>query len=84
MTIKTDGGPAFPMPGYLDEEGSRVWGISKRDWFAAQALNGILAHPDYGRDGEEGDFLHSEGPRRAAQWAYSLADAMLEARVRRL
>lgn len=74
--MKTDGGPAFPMPGYVDAEGSQVWGISKRDWFAAQALTGILAH-DFG---DVGDYLHSKGPIDAARWAYLVADAMLEAR----
>ena len=75
--MKTDGGPAFPMPDYLDEEGSRVWGISKRDWFAAQALNAILARSDF-RDG--GDRFHDEGPEVAAERAYLMADAMLAVR----
>lgn len=76
--MKTDGGPAFPMPGHVDAEGSLVWGLSQRDWFAGQALSGIIAH-DFGADG---DFLHSEGPRGAARWAYLMADAMLEARAK--
>lgn len=80
MTIKTDGGPAFPMPGYVDAEGSRVWGISQRDWFAGQALSGLIAR-DYG---PSGCFANPEGSKHAAHWTYEIADAMLEARVRRL
>ena len=34
---KSDGGPAFPATGY----GPR--GLSVRDWFAGQALTGIMA-----------------------------------------
>lgn len=73
--MKTDGGPAFPMPDYLDIEGGRIWGVSKRDWFAAQALTGILWHQI--NDGR--DFLCNDGPMRAASWAYYMADAMIAA-----
>ena len=90
MSTKDNGGSAFPtrfithntfvsdahgvgtaVPVYSDAPG-----MSLRDWFAGQALAGLLAstaHPD------------STGPDCASQssWAaqaYSLADAMIEAR----
>lgn len=47
-------------------------GVTLRDFFAAQALQGILA----GRSGDPEDDL-------VAQWAYALADAMLAQRQRR-
>ena len=60
-----DGGPAFPAP--YNNDGV---GMSLRDWFAGQALAGLLA----GR-GSAGD--------KAPNWAngsYAIADAMLKAR----
>lgn len=40
-TPRNDGGSAFPVPYYADGDGRR--GMSLRDYFAAQALAGILA-----------------------------------------
>lgn len=79
MTIKTDGGPAFPMPEYLDIEGSRVWGISQRDYFAGKALHSVIltCANDTREEGETHESMF-------AKKAYAIADAMLEARVRRL
>lgn len=37
-----DGGPAFPNK---DELGSMIPGMSLRDWFAGQALAGIMSNP---------------------------------------
>jgi hypothetical protein len=74
-----DGGPAFPQPNhFVENSDGRVvarWcmqdsGMSLRDWFAGQALAGLLA----GR-GSTGD--------KAPNWAngsYAIADAMLKAR----
>lgn len=45
----------------------RFTGMTLRDWFAGQAL----AH----------NYTENEGdPNKAAEWAYQLADAMIEAR----
>jgi hypothetical protein len=78
-----DGGPAFPTVAtatthgfYADGQpcmthyGSRS-GISVRDYFAAKALQGLLA--DSEREGTWSEF---------AEDAYSCADAMLKARER--
>jgi hypothetical protein len=58
MTDKKDGGPAFPTQDYD--------GMSLRDWFAGQALNGLISASDN---------LEDLGP--AVRLAYQLADDML-------
>jgi len=50
-------------------------GMSLRDWFAGQALVGLMAHSF--DDGS--DFLHDAGPAAAAYQAYRMADAMIAA-----
>jgi len=74
MTNANDGGPAFP---FKDEDGQGGFhqnpGMTLRDWFAGQAVNGILLDPQHG-DQAQGN------PGQAAIWAYSVADAMLAAR----
>ncbi len=39
-----DGGPAFPIAMHYDFE--NYAGMSLRDWFAGQALSGMMAHKD--------------------------------------
>lgn len=68
-----DGGSAFPgQP--KDAQGYPIapmeYGMSLRDWFAGQALTGLLpqpAEPEY-------------GPLHFAKASYAMADAMIEAR----
>lgn len=64
-----DGGPAFPMR--YEDQGSGCGGMSLRDYFAAAALQGMLAHAD--------DFREFS-PQSYAGDAYKYADAMLRAR----
>jgi hypothetical protein len=64
MSENGDGGPAFP--------GVTGSGISKREWFAGMALQGILqllgsVAVDFG------------GPERTAKMSYDVADAMIRA-----
>ena len=82
MTDRNDGGPAFPhhrieyYGGW--EENTKLAGMTLRDWFAGQALAGIMGpNYDWFTSGSEetGSRAHE-----AAFFAYSLADAMLEAR----
>jgi hypothetical protein len=60
--MKDYGGPAFPYSG--------ISGMSLRDWFASQALMGMLSNPE-----------SIAAPDAAfAEWAYGHADAMLAER----
>ena len=70
------GGPAFPGP-YVNEKGGleAVWkqgGMTLRDYFAAKALQGMMAsrNPSAPRFHPEDD----------AAYVYAVADAMLKAR----
>lgn len=73
MNQKNNGGPAYPVPGLQDDESFN--GMSLRDYFAGQALAGLMANLPktmYGLDWE----------RNVAQGAYLLADAMLAERAK--
>ena len=68
MSKTENGGPAFPQ----DLQGRRgddpsLQGMSLRDWFAGQAIVGLAM------DKNPADMI--------AEWAYAVADAMLEART---
>ena len=69
-----DGGPAFPIHHATWENGKQITspheGMSLRDWFAGQALAGLLTQL------AEDEF----GPSHFAKASYEMADAMLEAR----
>lgn len=62
MSKINDGGPAFPG----ENEVHFFEGMSLRDWFAGQAMAGVLANEGWSRD--------------IATIAYATADAMLAAR----
>ena len=65
-----DGGPAFPV-----QEDARLlgsYGMSLRDWFAGQALAGLLC-------GRHGDDFGDDWDIGAD--AYGIADALLAART---
>lgn len=78
-----DGGPAFPLPG--DEGGSfAARGMTLRDYFAAAAVNGLLA-ADAGTTQEAeaiGAVLWCDANSLGgtARRAYAIADAMLAER----
>jgi len=70
-----NGGPAFPHTheswhSYPDRMAQPPSGMSLRDWFAGQALAGLLTQP------AEIEF----GPGHFAKASYKMADAMLAAR----
>lgn len=69
------GGPAFPCETLgIDEHGEYrkpYEGMTLRDYFAAKAMNGLVA----GAQHDEQINLHG-----AAEWSYNMADAMLKAR----
>ena len=62
-----DGGPAFPHDGQQNYTG----GMTLRDYFAARALQGLMAN--------KSNPLHFN-PEDDAAYVYRIADAMLKAR----
>jgi hypothetical protein len=73
MSKIDNGGPAFPIP--CDDRPHAYEahpGMTLRDWFAGQALIGLLA----GHYSETNRLNFTEVPREA----YCIADAMIEAR----
>ena len=70
MTDKiNDGGPAFPV--YDADSGLVIYGATIRDYFAGQALVGLLAiETKYDKRSQSG----------TAREAYEYADAMIEER----
>jgi hypothetical protein len=72
------GGPAFPVPEVLTAGGQIKTadgaGMTLRDYFAAQALIGLLSKP------ATGNAVMQNPQQRLAEHAYSYADAMIAAR----
>lgn len=62
--------PAFPRPGF-DQPAGMEDGMSLKDWFAGQALAGIVANNN------------AVTASTAASWSYDFASAMLAERKRR-
>ena len=69
-----DGGPAFPVHRPFGEDGR---GMSLRDWFAGQALAGILASNARATVGPDMERITA----MVADVAYRTADAMLAASI---
>jgi hypothetical protein len=74
MTNKQTGGPAFPLMYDVPSENLRHIhvGMTLRDYFAAKAMQGLLAQ-------SQGTAIGSR-VEIAAEYAYAMADAMLKAR----
>ena len=85
MNEHDDGGPAFPVS--PDEARGKVssvhGGMSLLDYFAGQALAGMLAERGSGIMDFTADDIHQQSKTRAS-WAYSFAAAMLAERKRRM
>lgn len=86
MTTKNTGGPAFPLLnnkiGYHADIRQEWYGVTVRDYFAAKAMQGLLANSGgpVQRHNERGwDFVNCE-LKEVAATAFSVADAMLKAR----
>lgn len=73
-TGRDNGGPAFPISGW-PEAANEHPGMSLRDYFAAQAMQGYLA--------AGGTIDIARGPLfiERAEVCYAIADAMLKARM---
>ena len=67
--MSNTGGPAFPcdLTAYDEEVVKNIQGMTLRDYFAAKAMQGMLANGE-------------SGLQTLSQAAYILADAMLKAR----
>ena len=79
---KDDGGPAFPVPYSNERDGPTVMpteGMTLRDYFAAHALQGLLANPKL-----QPQILKTGGAHGGWIEASSLAfaDAMLKERAK--
>jgi hypothetical protein len=72
MNKINDGGPAFPLPDTAHSTPRRGDGMTLRDYFAAKAMQGMLANPGLMNGGKfhEANFVA----------AYQIADKMLKAR----
>lgn len=78
MTDKNTGGAAFPCD--RSEFFERNEGMTLRDYFAAKALQGLLAGGEL-RAASGASTFNGYSPMKAvSDKAYQLADAMLEAR----
>jgi hypothetical protein len=77
MNRKNDGGPAFPVPEKIDQDGGISGtshpGMSLRDWFAGQALLAVGMAENMPDE-------RSFAVKAAASWCYACADAMLAER----
>ena len=71
------GGPAFPLhiasPPGSGGGAHSYYGMTLRDWFAGQAVMGLIAS----NDAEAGDRIED-----VPAYAYQIADAMLKARAK--
>jgi hypothetical protein len=74
---KTDGGPAFPVVAE-NGLGHVADGMSLRDWFAGQALAGIVAKSPFTIESAGATLL----VQQSVGGAYDYADAMLAERTR--
>lgn len=73
------GGPAFPTPRY--ERGDMYsLGLSIRDYFAAKAMQGMLADSAAINEATGERLAVPDDEELIASAAYSMADAMLKAR----
>lgn len=74
MNDKT-GGPAFPVDRYWEQYNT---GMTMRDYFAAQAMQGLIARQSSGAFNFE---TCKDDPWRVALWAYDVADQMIKVRT---
>ncbi|WP_137921662.1 hypothetical protein [Hydrogenophaga sp. 2FB] len=84
MSAPDNGGPAFPP---MHDPNTHAFGMTLRDYFAAKAMQGMLAVPDDQRYGDRADQTLSVEQWQAwcvtgvVEHAYRMADAMLKARA---
>ena len=74
MSNTNTGGSAFPISG---SQHIHTKGMTLRDYFAAKAMQGLIARESAGAFNFE---ACPDDPWRVALWAYDVADQMLKAR----
>lgn len=79
MSTTNTGGPAFPRPFSVDDADPDIsypahMGMSLRDYFAAKAMQGLLANPKLQQH------ITKVGQSWIEDSSYAWADAMLKAR----
>lgn len=86
MTTKNNGGPAFSGTYSARSDQGRGTvvemhdkGMSLRDYFAAKAMQGMLAYPG---DEQRGSHHNNNDADGVAQMSYAYADAMLAERAK--
>lgn len=94
MSNDNFGGPAFPVKlqndtgrqitGFMAEEiqvgvTANYSGMTLRDYFAAKAMQGMLAYPG---DDQRGSHHNNNDAEGVAQMSYAYADAMLAERAK--
>ena len=71
---------AFPLwTGNLDSEG----GMDLRDYFAAKAMQGLIANPEVEKELAFKKWELGEWDNAVSKFAYSIADAMMKAREKK-
>jgi hypothetical protein len=84
----TNGGPAFPVPNIIVPTPGQ-WttipeshaGMSLRDWFAGRAMAAFITNPTEGTFDKIGERALRWNIQKLSGAAYSMADAMLAARL---
>lgn len=79
MTTKTDGGEAFPVV-HPDGMGVQYFGLSVRDYFAAQVIGPAFLDLFTGWR-QAGEPVQEDWPMGLAIDAYRVADAMIRVRT---
>lgn len=89
MSTQDDGGPAFPFKAEYPTTGPQFHpGMSLRDWFAGQVMNGMSAMPEGRRCPMSTVLLGDDAVREwqkevmenDCRFCYRVADAMLRVR----
>ena len=81
MTDRNNGGPAFPLHNHGTQTlGMHLSGMTLRDYFAAKAMQGLIARESTGAFNFESC---PNDPWRVALWAYDVADQMLRVRSKK-
>jgi len=78
MSNTNTGGPAFPQSS-VEQLASKfnVQGMTLRDYFAAKAMQGLIARESTSAFNFE---VYKDDPWRVALWAYDVADQMVKVR----